>query len=52
MNDHARALNDEGRQLWNQKAEFWDTMQQVGVRSHYVASVFAAAMMVLSGAVL
>lgn len=26
MNEQARALNDEGRALWNQKAEFWDTL--------------------------
>ena len=26
MNAQARTLNDEGRDLWNQKAEFWDNM--------------------------
>lgn len=26
MNERERALNDEGRELWNQKAEFWDNL--------------------------
>lgn len=26
MNEQARALNDEGREMWNRKAEFWDTL--------------------------
>jgi 2-polyprenyl-3-methyl-5-hydroxy-6-metoxy-1,4-benzoquinol methylase len=26
MDKHQRALNDEGRELWNQKAEFWDRL--------------------------
>lgn len=32
--------------FWQAPPTFWDTMHQVGVRSHYVASVFAAALMV------
>ena len=28
--------------FWEQPIEFWDTMHDVGLRSHYVASVFAA----------
>lgn len=27
MDDHARALNEEGRSLWDQKAAFWDDPQ-------------------------
>ncbi len=32
--------------FWEQPIEFWDTMHDVGLRSHYVASVFAAKRMV------
>jgi dehydrogenase/reductase SDR family protein 1 len=32
--------------FWKLQPEFWDTMQTVGVRSHYVTSVFAARLMV------
>jgi dehydrogenase/reductase SDR family member 1 len=32
--------------FWNMPPAFWDTMHTVGVRSHYVASLYAAAMMV------
>jgi NAD(P)-dependent dehydrogenase (short-subunit alcohol dehydrogenase family) len=32
--------------FWKSPPEFWDTMHMVGVRSHYVASVHAAAIMV------
>jgi dehydrogenase/reductase SDR family protein 1 len=32
--------------FWKSPPEFWDTMNNVGVRSHYVASVFAARLMV------
>ena len=31
--------------FWNQPLELWDEMNQVGVRSNYVASVFATQMM-------
>jgi hypothetical protein len=26
MNDNDEKLNAEGRELWNQKAEFWDNL--------------------------
>jgi dehydrogenase/reductase SDR family protein 1 len=32
--------------FWEQPIEFWDTMHDVGLRSHYVASVLAAKRMV------
>ena len=32
--------------FWELPLSFWDTMHQVGLRSHYVASVFAARLMV------
>jgi len=32
--------------FWKMSPTFWDTMHTVGVRSHYVASVYAAAQMV------
>jgi dehydrogenase/reductase SDR family protein 1 len=32
--------------FWEQPIRFWDTMHDVGLRSHYVASVFAAKRMV------
>jgi len=32
--------------FWEQPISFWDTMHTVGLRSHYVASVFAARAMV------
>lgn len=32
--------------FWKMPPEFWDSMHTVGVRSHYVASVWAARMMV------
>jgi NAD(P)-dependent dehydrogenase (short-subunit alcohol dehydrogenase family) len=32
--------------FWKSPPEFWDTMQTVGVRSHYVTSVYAARLMV------
>jgi len=35
--------------FWKLPPSFWDTMFTVGVRSHYVASGFAAAMMVPQG---
>lgn len=35
-----------GRPFWEQPIDFWDTMHGVGLRSHYVASVFGAPMMV------
>ena len=37
-----------GTKFWKHKnpAEFWDSMFDVGVRSHYVASAYAAALMV------
>jgi len=34
--------------FWQQPIEFWDTMHAVGLRSHYVASVFAAKRMSLA----
>lgn len=35
--------------FWKLPPDFWDTMQTVGVRSHYIAGVFAAALMVEQG---
>jgi dehydrogenase/reductase SDR family protein 1 len=35
--------------FWKSPPEFWDTMNTVGVRSHYVTSVYAARMMVEQG---
>jgi dehydrogenase/reductase SDR family member 1 len=35
--------------FWKLPPEFWDTMNTVGVRSHYVASVYAARLMVEQG---
>jgi dehydrogenase/reductase SDR family member 1 len=32
--------------FWKSPPEFWDTMNNVGVRSHYVTSVYAARLMV------
>lgn len=32
--------------FWKSPPEFWDTMNNVGVRSHYVASVYATRLMV------
>ncbi len=35
MNEQIRALNEEGRELWNQKAEFWDNLHgEEGNRWH------------------
>lgn len=35
--------------FWKMPPTFWDTMFTVGVRSHYVAGIYAAAMMVQQG---
>jgi len=35
--------------FWEQPIAFWDTMHTVGLRSHYVASVFAAPLMLEHG---
>lgn len=37
-----------GKPFWEQPIGMWDTMFRVGVRSHYVATVFAAPLMVES----
>lgn len=44
----AMQRGDSGFQtaFWKMPPNFWDTMHTVGVRSHYVASVFAARIMV------
>jgi 2-polyprenyl-3-methyl-5-hydroxy-6-metoxy-1,4-benzoquinol methylase len=35
MDEQTRTLNDEGRELWNQKAEFWDNLHgEEGNRFH------------------
>ena len=34
--------------FWEQPIGFWDTMHQVGLRSHYVASVYAAPLLLAS----
>ncbi|HEY9763081.1 MAG TPA: SDR family NAD(P)-dependent oxidoreductase [Trichocoleus sp.] len=35
-----------GKPFWESEPDFWDASNQVGLRSHYVASVYAARMMV------
>ena len=41
-----RALRDaQGKPFWDCEPNFWDASNNVGLRSHYVASVFAARMM-------
>ncbi len=41
-----RALRDaQGKPFWDCQPNFWDAGNNVGLRSHYVASVFAARMM-------
>ncbi|MBK9748654.1 MAG: SDR family NAD(P)-dependent oxidoreductase [Chloroflexi bacterium] len=35
--------------FWKSPPEFWDTMHTVGVRSHYVASVYGTRLMVAQG---
>ena len=37
-----------GTPFWKQPIAFWDTMHSVGLRSHYVASVFAAPALIRS----
>jgi NAD(P)-dependent dehydrogenase (short-subunit alcohol dehydrogenase family) len=37
-----------GTVFWKQPIGFWDTMHRVGLRSHYVASVFAAPLLLKS----
>lgn len=47
-----RVLRDaQGKPFWDCEPNFWDACNNVGLRSHYVASVFAARMMIenLSG---
>ncbi|MDZ8028019.1 MAG: SDR family NAD(P)-dependent oxidoreductase [Nostoc sp. DedQUE01] len=41
-----RAIRDaHGRPFWDSEPSLWDACNNVGLRSHYVASVFAARMM-------
>ena len=41
-----RALGDaHGKPFWDFEPSFWDACNNVGLRSHYVASIFAARMM-------
>ncbi|MCT7952236.1 SDR family NAD(P)-dependent oxidoreductase [Ancylothrix sp. C2] len=41
-----QALTDaSGKGFWEEESNFWDACNNVGLRSHYVASVFAARMM-------
>ena len=41
-----QALGDaNGKPFWESEPSFWDACNNVGLRSHYVASVFAARMM-------
>ncbi|MGQ4649764.1 SDR family NAD(P)-dependent oxidoreductase [Lyngbya aestuarii] len=41
-----QALRDtNGQSFWESEPSFWDACNNVGLRSHYVASVFAARMM-------
>ena len=35
-----------GKPFWESEPDFWDACNQVGLRSHYVASVYAARLMV------
>ncbi|HEY9612235.1 SDR family NAD(P)-dependent oxidoreductase [Allocoleopsis sp.] len=37
--------NSNGKPFWESEPSFWDACNNVGLRSHYVASVFAARMM-------
>lgn len=37
-----------GTAFWKQPIGFWDTMHRVGLRSHYVASVYAAPLLLKS----
>ena len=37
--------NANGKPFWESEPSFWDACNNVGLRSHYVASVFAARMM-------
>ncbi|CEJ44838.1 SDR family NAD(P)-dependent oxidoreductase [Umezakia ovalisporum] len=37
---------NQGKRFWECEPSFWDANNNVGLRSHYVASVFAAQMMV------
>jgi NAD(P)-dependent dehydrogenase (short-subunit alcohol dehydrogenase family) len=39
-----------GRPFWEMPLDLWDGMTDVGVRSHYVAAVYAARLMVAQGA--
>ena len=38
--------NNEGKEFWHSEPEFWDGINEVGLRSHYVSSVYGARMMV------
>ncbi len=41
-----RALRDaQGKPFWNCEPNLWDAVNNVGLRSHYIASIFAARMM-------
>ena len=41
-----KALSDAyGKPFWQSESTFWDSSNNVGLRSHYLASVFAARMM-------
>ncbi|MBD2137312.1 SDR family NAD(P)-dependent oxidoreductase [Anabaena sp. FACHB-1237] len=40
-----RLRNEFGKRFWECEPNFWDAANNVGLRSHYVASVYAARMM-------
>ncbi|XP_059497750.1 dehydrogenase/reductase SDR family member 1 [Stegostoma tigrinum] len=39
-------LNNQGKKFWEMPASFWDDINNVGLRGHYICSVYAAQMMV------
>ncbi|XP_048477264.1 dehydrogenase/reductase SDR family member 1 isoform X2 [Rhincodon typus] len=39
-------LNSQGKKFWEMPASFWDDINNVGLRGHYICSVYAAQMMV------
>ncbi|GCC39988.1 hypothetical protein chiPu_0023600, partial [Chiloscyllium punctatum] len=39
-------LNSQGEKFWEMPASFWDDVNNVGLRGHYICSVYAARMMV------
>jgi NAD(P)-dependent dehydrogenase (short-subunit alcohol dehydrogenase family) len=45
--NHVRAASpQENRPFWESEPSLWDAVNQVGLRSHYVASIWAARMMI------